>query len=81
LRQARWLGSAKTFLRDWQGLRRSQHRIRLVDAEAEQKWAHRGHFVAAAAEAMRRILVEEARRKQRVKHGGGQHRVELDASA
>jgi RNA polymerase sigma factor (TIGR02999 family) len=52
--------------------------VRLVDAEAEQKWSHRGHFFAAAAEAMRRILVEKARRKQRVKHGGEHQRVELD---
>jgi RNA polymerase sigma factor (TIGR02999 family) len=52
--------------------------VRLVDAEAEQKWNHRGHFFAAAAEAMRRILVENARRKQRVKHGGDHHRVEMD---
>ena len=44
--------------------------VRLVDSEEEQKWKHRGHFFAAAAEAMRRILVEKARRKQRVKHGG-----------
>ena len=52
--------------------------VRLVDSEAEQKWRHRGHFFAAAAEAMRRILVEKARRKQRVKHGGEHQRVELD---
>jgi RNA polymerase sigma factor (TIGR02999 family) len=52
--------------------------VRLVDAEEEQKWKHRGHFFAAAAEAMRRILVEKARRKQRVKHGGERHRVEMD---
>jgi RNA polymerase sigma factor (TIGR02999 family) len=52
--------------------------VRLVDTEAEQKWRHRGHFFAAAAEAMRRILVEKARRKQRVKHGGEHHRVEMD---
>lgn len=52
--------------------------IRLVDSEEEQKWTHRGHFFAAAAEAMRRILVEKARRKHRVKHGGGQQPVELD---
>jgi RNA polymerase sigma factor (TIGR02999 family) len=38
---------------------------------------HRGHFFAAAAEAMRRILVEAARRKARLRHGGGRHRVEL----
>lgn len=52
--------------------------VRLVDSNEEQKWRHRGHFYAAAAEAMRRILVEKARRKQRVKHGGEHHRVELD---
>ena len=52
--------------------------VRLVDSEEEQKWKHRGHFFAAAAEAMRRILVEKARRKQRVKHGGEHDRVELD---
>ncbi|MHB1423855.1 MAG: ECF-type sigma factor [Gemmataceae bacterium] len=52
--------------------------IRLVDLEEEQKWKHRGHFFAAAAEAMRRILVEKARSKQRVKHGGEYQRVELD---
>jgi RNA polymerase sigma factor (TIGR02999 family) len=52
--------------------------VRLVDSEEEQKWKHRGHFFAAAAEAMRRILVEQARRKQRVKHGGEHLRVEID---
>ncbi len=52
--------------------------VRLVDSEDEQKWKHRGHFFAAAAEAMRRILVDQARRKQRVKHGGEHFRVELD---
>jgi len=41
-------------------------------------WNSRGHFFAAAAEAMRRILVERARRKQRLRHGGGQKRVDLD---
>lgn len=44
----------------------------------EDKWDGRGHFFAAAAEAMRRILVERARRKRRVKHGGEQQRVELN---
>src|SRR5262245_12246392 len=39
-------------------------------------WANRGHFFAAAAEAMRRILVENARRKNRIRHGGGLRRVE-----
>ena len=42
------------------------------------KFANRAHFFAAAAEAMRRILVEKARRKHRLKHGGGQQRVELE---
>ena len=43
----------------------------------EQQWDGRGHFFAAAAEAMRRILVDNARRKQRIRHGGGQERVDL----
>jgi RNA polymerase sigma factor (TIGR02999 family) len=43
-----------------------------------QHFNGRGHFFAAAAEAMRRILVERARRKATVKHGGGWHRVDLD---
>lgn len=46
---------------------------------ADQKWANRRHFFAAAAEAMRRILVEKARRKQRARHGGGLLRVEVEA--
>jgi len=50
--------------------------IRLVGDEP-QGWANHGHFFAAAAEAMRRILVEHARQKGRVKHGGELHRVEL----
>ena len=45
--------------------------IRLVDVEKAQHWDSRGHFFAAAAEAMRRILVENARRKTSEKHGGG----------
>ena len=51
--------------------------IRLVDHEAAQRWNSRGHFFGAAAEAMRRILVENARRKRSIKRGGGQNRVEL----
>jgi RNA polymerase sigma factor (TIGR02999 family) len=51
--------------------------LRLVDVEKSQHWNSRGHFFAAAAEAMRRILVDQARRKQTDKHGGGRHRVEL----
>ena len=54
--------------------------IRLVEG-ADQNWNSRGHFFKAAAEAMRRILVEKARRKGRIKHGGGFQRVELDESA
>ncbi len=52
--------------------------LRLVDVEKAQRWNSRGHFFAAAAEAMRRILVENARRKRAVKRGGDQSRVELD---
>jgi RNA polymerase sigma factor (TIGR02999 family) len=55
--------------------------IRLVDVEKTQYWNSRGHFFAAAAEAMRRILVENARRKRELKHGGGLHRVSLDHAA
>jgi RNA polymerase sigma factor (TIGR02999 family) len=52
--------------------------VRLVDQNAEPKWNHRGHFYTAAAEAMRRILVESARRKQTLKRGGGRERLPLD---
>jgi RNA polymerase sigma factor (TIGR02999 family) len=52
--------------------------LRLVDLEKAQHWNSRGHFFAAAAEAMRRILVEQARRKRRHKHGGEHRRVDLD---
>lgn len=52
--------------------------IRLVDVEQVQQWDSRGHFFAAAAEAMRRILVERARRKRTHKHGGGLSRHDLD---
>ena len=55
--------------------------IRLVDVEKAQHFNSRGHFFAAAAEAMRRILVENARRKQRIRHGGGRRRIDLDESA
>jgi RNA polymerase sigma factor (TIGR02999 family) len=54
--------------------------IRLVEAR-DQNWNSRGHFFRAAAEAMRRILIENARRKGRFKHGGGFQRVELSESA
>jgi len=52
--------------------------LRLVDVEEGQHWNGRGHFFAAAAEAMRRILVENARRRGRVKHGGGRRREERE---
>lgn len=52
--------------------------MRLVGPDGGPNWDNRGHFFAAAAEAMRRILVENARRKSRHKHGGGRNRVELD---
>ena len=51
--------------------------IRLVDVEKAERWNSRGHFFGAAAEAMRRILVENARRKGRVRHGHDLKRVEL----
>jgi RNA polymerase sigma factor (TIGR02999 family) len=51
--------------------------LRLVGDEQDARWEGRGHFLAAAAEAMRRILIENARRKKREKHGGGLRRVEL----
>jgi RNA polymerase sigma factor (TIGR02999 family) len=53
--------------------------LRLVDGEKARRWDSRGHFFAAAAEAMRRILVESARHKQRSKHGGDRRRVDLDS--
>src|SRR6516165_5060231 len=52
--------------------------LRLVDADQAQHWNGRGHFFAAAAEAMRRILIENARRKKRGKHGGDRERVDLE---
>jgi RNA polymerase sigma factor (TIGR02999 family) len=52
--------------------------LRMVGAGDELRWDHRGHFFAAAAEAMRRILVENARRRRSVKHGGGLVRQDLD---
>ena len=53
--------------------------LRLVDVDLAQRWNSRGHFFAAAAEAMRRILVEQARRRQSLKAGGGRQRIELCA--
>lgn len=62
--------------------------LRLNQGESQQNWGNRRHFFGAAAEAMRRILIENARRKQAVKHGGGRLRVDhgdlaatLDAAA
>ena len=52
--------------------------LRLVDTDTIQHWKTRGHFFAAAAEAMRRILVETARRKRRLKHGGEREREDVD---
>jgi RNA polymerase sigma factor (TIGR02999 family) len=52
--------------------------LRLVDVNQTQHWNSRGHFFAAAAEAMRRILIEQARHKQRQRHGGGRQRLNLD---
>jgi RNA polymerase sigma factor (TIGR02999 family) len=52
--------------------------LRLVGAPGGDQWDHRGHFFAAAAEAMRRILIDQARRKAAARHGGDAHRQELD---
>ncbi len=52
--------------------------LRLVDVEEARHWDSRRHFFAAAAEAMRRILVERARRKQTIKHGGRRVAIDLD---
>lgn len=52
--------------------------IRLVKNESAQHWDSRAHFFAAAAEAMRRIVVENARRKRRIKHGGGRKRIDFE---
>jgi len=52
--------------------------LRLVGGDDSQQWANRGHFFAAAAEAMRRVLVENARRKHRLKHGGDRTRLEVE---
>jgi RNA polymerase sigma factor (TIGR02999 family) len=55
--------------------------LRLVDTEKAQNWNSRGHFFAAAAEAMQRILIDRARRKRSRKRGGDRRRVDLDGSA
>ena len=54
--------------------------LRLV-GDGDPGWQNRAHFFGAAAEAMRRILIDRARRKQALRHGGGQQRVELEESA
>jgi RNA polymerase sigma factor (TIGR02999 family) len=53
--------------------------LRLVDVDKAQRWNSRGHFFAAAAEAMRRILIDNARRKKRQKHGGDRKRIDLNS--
>jgi RNA polymerase sigma factor (TIGR02999 family) len=52
--------------------------LRLVGSPDGKQWDHRGHFFAAAAEAMRRLIVENVRRKKRHKHGGDRRRVSLE---
>jgi RNA polymerase sigma factor (TIGR02999 family) len=52
--------------------------LRLVDVDQAQHWDSRRHFFAAAAEAMRRILIDKARRKHTEKHGGARQRIDLD---
>ena len=51
--------------------------LRLVDRESQQRWENSRHFFAAAAESMRRILIERARQRGSLKHGGGRERIEL----
>jgi RNA polymerase sigma factor (TIGR02999 family) len=53
--------------------------LRLVDTEKAQGWDSRGHFFAAAAEAMRRILIDQARAKRSEKRGGARKRLDIDA--
>ena len=53
--------------------------LRLLGPAADKSWNNRGHFFAAAAEAMRRILIDSARRKNRQRHGGEHQRVDLDS--
>ena len=55
--------------------------LRLVDGGGDRSWDSRGHFFAAAAEAMRRILVDHARQRQSRKRGGDRHRVPLEEAA
>ena len=55
--------------------------LRLVGPADDECWQGRGHFFAAAAEAMRRILIETARRKKRLRHGGGRQRVDMAGPA
>ena len=54
--------------------------LRLVGSPEGDHWNHRGHFYAACAESMRRILVERARHKKRRKHGGGRQRLSLEVA-
>lgn len=53
--------------------------VRINQTDKEPLWDSQGHFFAAAAESMRRILVDKARRKQRVKHGGDRARIHMDS--
>lgn len=53
--------------------------VRLVGTDRAQQWKSRGHFFAAAAEAMRRILIDRARNRKREKRGGDRNRIDLDA--
>src|ERR1051325_6445927 len=52
--------------------------MRLVGTEIGRQWNSRGHFFGAAAEAMRQLLIERARHKKRIRHGGGQQPINLD---
>ena len=54
--------------------------VRLVDVAKAQSWESRGHFFSAAAESMRRILIDRARKKAAVKHGGAMSKLNLDSA-
>jgi RNA polymerase sigma factor (TIGR02999 family) len=55
--------------------------LRLVGSDRDQSWENRGHYFAAAAEAMRRILIDRARDRKRLERGGGRRRQDLDLEA
>ena len=81
--ELRALASSRLAREEGQSLQATElvHEAYLRLVGSNRKWEGRAHFFGAAAEAMRRVLVDRARRKQRTKHGGGRKRVELHDSA